>query len=816
MPITFRQYLNSENRPVEIIPVDLEVTPSVTPIAESPLPSPTPTPTPSISLTPAISPTNSPTPSVSQAAYYYYEAIEGECNPKIGTCEGEGDFRFVYSPNGPLNIGLWYTASISRVYQPVNEVILNYIDLDAITIDNNPYNDCGAACSITPCFISSSVTVIQPGWVTYQTCEGVNVYYEYGCTGSYTIDDCIKCSTVTGSAGPGGSGSLAVISVLCGFDCFIPPTPTPSTTPSVSITPTITPSPSNTVTPTVTPTPSVTPSVTLTPSVTPTIPISPSCTCPVGYTASIGGQTCYSSSVAPAVSGSGPLQTPGYAGTNVAWGDFGVRIYPVGGFNQNGELTVANYAYQGLSQLTPTSSVDKFWSRRLNSIGMWDGANQFWPGNADGSGGVYPGFLSMCTTFNAPTTKTYYIGLAGDNDVTVTINGVEFVNQPDNFSTDNFKWWHIYPVTLTAGLNIIELGNWNRSRIGSFAAEIYDNTLAQLTSSNDESDLNLIFSTGDYLPARTVVYPDTRVLDVATNTWVFPVSKSYSDGPYLGRAFCTNYTCPPGFELDTTNPSNVICRQIIKTVNSCDPPPTPSSTPTFEPSSTPSATPSVTPSVSKTPCPTLSITPTPTVSLTPTPTSLCGCKSAIIFNDNTYFYYDCSGSWVSGSNAAESIICLNENLPYSRNIGSIGLVEGVCDGLCPSPSVTPSVTPSVSKTPSISVTPSVSKTPSATPSVTPSITPSVSNTPSISVTPSITLSPTPTVSQTVYYWEGILCNGSIIEHFRSFTPALGTNIYGYCDTCGGTNQCFDNITPSAVVNTNDVIGWYDDCTCTLL
>lgn len=679
MPITFRQYLNAENTFIDVIEPD--VTPSVTPIAESPLPSLTPTATPSISVTPAISPSISPTPSVSEAAYYYYEAIQGICNPKIGSCAGEGDFRLVYSPNGPLNIGLWYTSSAAYVYQPVSEVILNYLDPSVITVDVKPYGDCSSACSITPCYISSSITVSQPGWITYRTCEDAVVYYEVGCTGSHTIDSCIKCATITGSAGPGGTGSLAVISnIICGYDCFIPPTPTPTSTPSISATPSISVTPSVTNTPTVTPTVTPTPSISLTPSVTPTPPISPSCTCPTGYTASIGGQTCYSSSTAPAVSGSGTLQTPGYAGTNVAWGDFGVKIYPAGGFNQSGELTVANYAYQGLSQLTPTSSVDKFWSRRLNSVGMWDGANQEWPGPWNGPVNPYPGFLSMCTTFNVPTTKTYYIGLAGDNDVTITINGNVFIDQPDGLPTDNFKWWHIYPVTLTAGLNIIELGNWNRSRIGSFAAEIYDNTLAQLTSSNDESDLNFIFSTGDYLPARTVVYPDTRVLDVATNTWVFPVSKSYNDGPYLGRAFCSNYTCPPGFDLDTSNPSNVICRQITKTVNSCDPPPSITPSPSYEPSVTPSVTPSITPSVTKTPCPTISVTPTMTPTPSPSVSLPCSCKSATIYNDYVYFYYDCNGNYASGSNAGDTNICLDENLPYSRNIVNIGLIDGICGG----------------------------------------------------------------------------------------------------------------------------------------
>lgn len=77
--------------------------------------------------------------------------------------------------------------------------------------------------------------------------------------------------------------------------------------------------------------------------------------------------------------------------------------------------------------------------------------------------------------------------------------------------------------------------------------------------------------------------------------------------------------------------------------------------------------------------------------------------------------------------------------------------------------------------------------------------------------------PTPTPSPTVtyYYYEGILCGGGITEYFRSTEPTpAGNIIFGFCATCGGTNQCFDNISPSLVVNSNDVISWWDDCgTC---
>lgn len=74
--------------------------------------------------------------------------------------------------------------------------------------------------------------------------------------------------------------------------------------------------------------------------------------------------------------------------------------------------------------------------------------------------------------------------------------------------------------------------------------------------------------------------------------------------------------------------------------------------------------------------------------------------------------------------------------------------------------------------------------------------------------------PDPPQPPVYYYYSGILCGGSIVEEFRSTDPSLGDHcgvVYAYCDACGGTNQCFDNISPGAPVNSNDVITCHTDC-----
>jgi hypothetical protein len=79
------------------------------------------------------------------------------------------------------------------------------------------------------------------------------------------------------------------------------------------------------------------------------------------------------------------------------------------------------------------------------------------------------------------------------------------------------------------------------------------------------------------------------------------------------------------------------------------------------------------------------------------------------------------------------------------------------------------------------------------------------------------VTPTPTPSVTYYYYTAILCGGYVIENFRSTNPNLADScpvIYGWCESCGGGSyQCFDNVSPSGFVNSNDVIECYDSCDC---
>lgn len=125
----------------------------------------------------------------------------------------------------------------------------------------------------------------------------------------------------------------------------------------------------------------------------------------------------------------------------------------------------------------------------LNNSGVWSSiaADNEWIG------------FTACV--QAPQTKVYYVGLAADNLARFKVNGqliVEFEGCSNSF---NFNYWHVFPITLQAGDNIIEMEGRNCSSVAAFAAEIYDATLSQLTSMTLQAQLDAVklFTTADQI-----------------------------------------------------------------------------------------------------------------------------------------------------------------------------------------------------------------------------------------------------------------------------------------------------------------------------
>ncbi|WP_121356784.1 hypothetical protein [Flavisolibacter nicotianae] len=137
-------------------------------------------------------------------------------------------------------------------------------------------------------------------------------------------------------------------------------------------------------------------------------------------------------------------------------------------------------------------------------------------------------WLGFSTCITNATDKTYYLGIASDNDFRVKVDGVIKVQKLES-STENFNKWFIYPIQLGPGRHIIEFEAMNVGGPAAFGAEIYDNTLQQIAQATNYTSLNVLFTTKDMIGQQF----------------------------QLGQ-----YTCPAGYALSTCS-DPFICQQAV-------------------------------------------------------------------------------------------------------------------------------------------------------------------------------------------------------------------------------------------------------------
>lgn len=210
-------------------------------------------------------------------------------------------------------------------------------------------------------------------------------------------------------------------------------------------------------------------------------------TCPEGYTLSPDGLTCTKIETANPVVQDTPIHAA--ISQNVAYSSNGMKIYNPG------------YSITGDGANTLTT-LNAYWINPSNTsliLGPMN-RNGIWVDN-NGDGIVDPlqagKKLEVSFNFISAIQKTYFIGIGGDNKFKITINGIVIVDRTDIIS-DNFRYWNVYPVVLNAGYNLISFaGEGDGSVSDCLAAEIYENTQAQITAATQDSDLTLRFRTRD-------------------------------------------------------------------------------------------------------------------------------------------------------------------------------------------------------------------------------------------------------------------------------------------------------------------------------
>lgn len=252
--------------------------------------------------------------------------------------------------------------------------------------------------------------------------------------------------------------------------------------------------------------------------------------CPLGYSLSTDGTYCLQVNDTAATPPSSP--EPTVAKSNNFYSDCGTYIYNPGyssdGTGTSNQITTSNFFWKnGSGTCVPDGNTS---DGPMNRCALWSVTEL---SNQD------IGF-SVCV--NIATPQTYYIGFGCDNYGILRIDGNTIIQQ-DQAALDAqygiigapFHVWHIYPVNLLAGQHIIEMVGHNDSGPAAMGAEIYNNTLIEIISATSYGDLNIIFSTKDYVGQNVQLGTDG-----------------------------VGYTCPSGYSLIFCE-GPAFCRQVLTT-----------------------------------------------------------------------------------------------------------------------------------------------------------------------------------------------------------------------------------------------------------
>ena len=252
-----------------------------------------------------------------------------------------------------------------------------------------------------------------------------------------------------------------------------------------------------------------------------------SCSCPTGYTATTANDVCQKITTTTSTY-NGAAFTIAAGDNDGSYGSNGAYFWPsLDGLTlplHRGTDT-ANILNQGSDSGPVVTAIantnNSLWGERLNDVGIK-------ASNAALSNQWF-GF-SKC--IDIATAGTYYVGIAGDNRLRFKLNGDYILIGNDSYIGRNWKVWHMIPVTLNSGINLIEMEG--RNIAGSdmaFSAEIYSADTATLISATSIDDTGLVFTTSGL----------TGEFDIGTTV---------------------GYSCPSGYALNNCGGGTPVCTLI--------------------------------------------------------------------------------------------------------------------------------------------------------------------------------------------------------------------------------------------------------------
>ena len=238
---------------------------------------------------------------------------------------------------------------------------------------------------------------------------------------------------------------------------------------------------------------------------------------------------------------------------NVNYGQEGVRIFSVGGYNQNGDVIsldldlktpVFGGTFSNMWWSNPNSQIDQ---GRLNNTGLWNDTDVPYPGTSPIQ---FIGNGSLTFTINSPSTRIYYVGVGADNGITLTVDGVTQFSQNSSGSTDwQFKYWNIYPITFSAGLRTLKVINTNSGSVGSLGIDVYGNSLSSLenilqsatATSATPSNIDLIYSSSNYRYSG-IFYQDLNSVCPTTTTTTSTTTTTTTIPPSIVTVYAKTQT----------------------------------------------------------------------------------------------------------------------------------------------------------------------------------------------------------------------------------------------------------------------------------
>ncbi len=205
---------------------------------------------------------------------------------------------------------------------------------------------------------------------------------------------------------------------------------------------------------------------------------------------------------------------------------------------------------------------------------------------------IWYGF-SACLT-GVTTSKTYYVGIGADNEYRLVLDGQEILNTytpTTSASTNNFRYWNVYPVQMDAGNHTLEIYGMNDPGAGlnphGYGMEVYDNTLSQLTAATSVSDLNIIWSTSGRTTAE-IVQNNAGYYLSSGYTCSYPAVYSVCSGNCVTYEYCY----APGITPTPTRSATPTPTASVTPTNTSTQTQTPTQTPTQTQTQTPTQTPS--------------------------------------------------------------------------------------------------------------------------------------------------------------------------------------------------------------------------------